>query len=225
MHHHRPRRCPSEPRGIEPVARKEFTRLRSIFIEAGASAAEYASLEQLYASDRAKAVKEAEQAITGSLKSLLDDLGINNDALSLRDRRTAALAKYDPLKARVAAGDSSAYDDFAEAARALLDIQRQLSGSQGGYFALRDEVTGLSQAQVDRYGAIASASTSRDSPFASNPIPADNASVVTAIADQTQALLDGLGTQLSAVNSNLGALIARTGITTEPQLLTARGFY
>ena len=150
---------------------------------------------------------------------------IGNDALSLRDRKGFAQAKFDPLEARVKAGDSSAYEEYAAAARALLDIERQLSGSQGGYFALLDQVKATTQGRLDGFDAIAASSIGRDSPLSSNPIPADNASVVTAIADQTQALLDGLGTHLSAVNSNLGALIARTGITAEPQLLRARGYF
>ena len=204
---------------------KEFTRLRSIFTEAGASAAEYADLEKLYGAERAQAVKQATESLTGSLRGLLDDLTIGNDALSLRDRKSAALAKFDPLEARVKAGDTTAFDDYATAARSLLDIERQFSGSQGGYFALLDQVKATTQGRLDGFDAIAASSIGRDSPLASNPLPPDNANVVNAIADQTQALLDGLGTHLSAVNQNLGALIARTGITAEPQLLRGRGFF
>jgi hypothetical protein len=60
---------------------REFLRLRGIFT------AEYAQLEELYGIERAAAVKEAGEKITASLKGLLDDLTINNDARSLRVRQ------------------------------------------------------------------------------------------------------------------------------------------
>lgn len=111
---------------------KEFVKLQKIFKEAGASTEEYAQLEELYGIERAKAVKEAGERVTASLKGLFDELTVGNDARSLRTRLGLAQAQYDPLAARVRAGDSTAYDDFAEAARQLLDIQRQFSGSQSG---------------------------------------------------------------------------------------------
>ena len=167
----------------------------------------YADLEKLYGAERAQAVKQATESLTGSLRGLLDDLTIGNDALSLRDRKSAALAKFDPLEARVKAGDSSAFDDYATAARALLDIERQFSGSQLGYFALLDQVKATTQGRLDGFDSIATSSIGRDSPFANNPLPADNVNVVNAIADQTQALLDGLGVKLDAMIANQGALI------------------
>lgn len=195
------------------VLDKEFERLKKIFAEAGASTEEYAKLEQLYNLDRAKAVKQAAESITGSLKSLLDEITIGNDALSLSDRKAAALAKYNPLKERVKAGDVTAYDDYAAAARDLLNIQREMSGSQSDYFTLLDEVKGLTSSTIDKTKAVADASANRDSPFTSSgTTPAnDNASVSNAISAQTQALLDGLGIKLDAVNSNLGSLLRKAG--------------
>ena len=178
---------------------KEFVKLQKIFKEAGASTEEYAQLEELYGIERAKAVKEAGERVTASLKGLFDELTVGNDARSLRTRLGLAQAQYDPLAARVAAGDTTAYDEYAEAARQLLDIQRQFSGSQSGYFAALDEVTAITKARIDAETNVASISANRDSPFDSrgNATGAanDNAAVVGAIerqtADLTQNLLRG----------------------------------
>jgi uncharacterized protein YcbK (DUF882 family) len=174
---------------------KEFVRLQKIFNDAGASAEEYAQLEELYGIERAKAIKEAGERITASLKSLFDELTVGNEALSLRTRLGAAQAAYDPLKARVLAGDKSAYDEFAAAARQLLDVQRQFSGSQSPYFALLDEITKITKERIDAETNIATIAAGRSSPFDSrgNATGAanDNAAVVGAIELQTQQLLQG----------------------------------
>lgn len=187
---------------------KEFTRLKKIFDEAGASTEEYAQLEELYGIERAKAIKEAGERTVASLKGLFDDLTVGNDALSLRQRLGLAKGKYDPLAQRVAAGDTSAYDDFAAAARELLDIQRQISGSGSDYFNLLDQITALTKTRIDAETNIASIAANRDSPFDSNGNPTnavnDNTAVVAAIDNQTQALLDGM--------SGLGADIIRAAI-------------
>lgn len=206
---------------------KEFSRLKRIFDEAGASAAEAADLEALYGSERTKAVKAATESIAGSLKSLIADLTIGNDAFSLRDRKALALAKYDPLAARVAAGDSTANDDFADAARVLLDIERQLSGSQGEYFTLLDQVKGLAAGELGKLDAIAERSINRDSPLTKSAVPTnDNQNVVDAIAVQTQALIDGLGAKLDAANANLGAIISQRLLKQDaPALPMAVGYW
>lgn len=172
---------------------REFEGLKTIFAEAGASAEEYAKLEKLYGIERAKAVEEASQRITASLKSLYDDLTIGDNGRSLRDRLSAAQATYDPLKARVQAGDTSAYDAFAEAARSLLDIQREFSGSQTPYFNLLDEITQLTKQRIDAEKNISSIAENRDSPFVNGKASGvnDNAPVVSAIQQQTADLLRG----------------------------------
>lgn len=175
---------------------KEFVRLQKIFKEAGASTEEYAQLEELYGIERAKAIKEAGERATASLKGLFDELTVGNDARSLRTRLGLAQAQYDPLAARVRAGDTAAYDDFAEAARQLLDIQRQFSGSQSPYFDLLDEVTALTKARIEAETNVANIAAGRDSPFDNlgNATGAanDNASVVAAIDRQTEQLTQNL---------------------------------
>lgn len=189
----------------------EFGRLKDVFAEAGATAAELADLEKLYGLERAKAVKQANDAVIGSLRDLKDSLTIGNSALSLRDREAAAKAIVDPLEARVKAGDTSANDDYAKAARDLLDIQRQLYGSQAEYFASEQRVLGVTSGAIDRQQSLADAATNRDNPFSkgSTGTANDNASVTSAIDRQTRDLIDGLGFKLDAVNQNLGSLIQR----------------
>ena len=180
---------------------KEFADLISYLKEGSASAQQFADAQKLYDLERAAAVKQAIEQVTGSLKGLYDNLTIGNDALSLRDRKAAAQAAYQPLAARVAAGDTSAYAEYSDAARALLDIERQLSGSQSGYFDLLSQVTTLTKAQLDAQQKLIDATNTSDSPFSSSPTSAanDNQGVVDAISS-TNSLLN-------AVNANLGVLI------------------
>lgn len=178
---------------------REFTRLRRIFEDASATTAEFAELEALYGIERARAVREAAERTSAPLRNLFDELTSGNDARSLRERLAFSQARYAPLAERVRAGDTMAYEDFAAAARELLDLQRQISGSQAGYFDVLDEVTALTRTRLDAESNAAALSANRDSPFASattlNPAN-DNAAVIDAIAsnqrEQTQALLAGL---------------------------------
>lgn len=183
---------------------REFDRLKSIFAEAGASAAEYADLEKLYGLEREKVVKEAAERITASLKSLYDDLTLGDNGRSLRDRLSAAQAAYDPLKARVLAGDKTAYDAFAEAARSLLDIQRQFSGSQTPYFNLLDEITRITKERIDAEANIVSIADGRDNPFSTTGVVNPNYTpVVSAIEQQTQDLLRGFAGIVAAGGGGL----------------------
>lgn len=178
---------------------KEFTRLKKIFAEAGASTSEYADLEKLYGIEREKAIKEAAERVTSSLQSLYDNLTIGDNGRSLRDRLAAAQSAYDPLKARVLAGDKTAYDDFANAAQALLEIQRQFSGSQTPYFNLLDEITKITKDRIDFEKNIVSISEGRDSPFTSTGASNDNyAPVVSAIGEMNQTLINGFRALLLA---------------------------
>lgn len=205
-------------RNLDPVGaaldevNKRFEQLRSIFNEAGASAEEFADLEKLYGIERERAIKEASSAMTSALRGLLDELTVGNDALSLRDRLTAARAKYDPLAADLAAGKTVDYDAFAEAARNVLDIQRQFSGSQSGYFDVLDEVTGLTKKALADQENVISIATAKTTPFDSRAGSAnDNAPVVSAIDQLGDRLVNALGGRLDALNTNVGRLVTGTG--------------
>lgn len=184
---------------------KEFGRLKKIFAEAGASAGEYAQLEELYGLERAEAVKEAGERVTASLKSLFDELTVGNDARSLRDRLVEAQGQYSPLAQRVAAGDASAYDDYSGAARAMLDLQRQISGSGTDYFKLLDEVTALTKTRIDTETNVASIAAARDSMFSKESLTP----MISATEHQT-AIINGeqrlQTSQLQAISDNLVAV-------------------
>lgn len=187
---------------------KQFEGLKKTFQEAGASAEEYAKLEELYGIERARVIKETTAQVAGSLKSLLDDLLIGDNGLSLRERRSNALAQFNPLSERVKAGDITAFEDYATAARALLDIERQISGSQKGYFDLFGDITSTSKKAMEDQQKIADAAINGSSPFTASPTPAnDNSGVVGAIRGMEGTLAEILRAQLGAVNQNLGALI------------------
>jgi hypothetical protein len=182
---------------------REFTRLRQIFGEAAASAEEYADLEKLYQLERQDAIKEANDRVLGSMKALLDDLRFGDNGRSLRDRLAAAQAKFDPLAARVQAGDITAYDDFAEAARALLDIQRQFSGSQTAFFELQDRITAITAKAVEGGNVTSILSASAiPSAQAQSQLSYDGSNVVAAIDQLGDRLVQVLGGQLVEIREN-----------------------
>lgn len=187
---------------------KQFEGLKTVFAEAGASAEDYAKLQQLYDLQRAEAIQQAQTQASTTLKDLLSDLTTGNDAFSLRDRLAGARAKYDPLAAEVGAGNLAHVDAFAEAARAVEQIQRQLDGSQPGYFDFIGSLTDIINKGIDAQAAAAGAGsgTLPASPFAP-ATPAGTDGTVTAI-DQLGDYLGGiLSGQLNAVNDNLGTII------------------
>ncbi|WP_310530743.1 D-Ala-D-Ala carboxypeptidase family metallohydrolase [Novosphingobium sp.] len=185
---------------------REFENLRKIAIEAGEGMVE---LEKLYGIERANVIKEANEKITASLRGLYDSLTVGNDARSLGERQALAQSKYDPLAARVAAGDTAAYDDFAAAAQTLLDIERQIFGSQGGYFSRLDEITSLTKTRIDAESNVASISSDRPGLFTPT-VANDNVPVVNSIDAQTNAIV-AIGNQ---TNTLLATLLSKWNGTT-----------
>lgn len=179
----------------------EFRRLIDVFKEAGASSAEYAQLEELYGIKRADAVRDANERILGSLKGLKEYLTVGSDFYSLRDRQAQAEAIYNPLKARVQAGDATAFDAFSKAAQDLLEIERQISGSTGAFYARADEIKALTDSAIAGKEAQAAAAAATDSPF--TQLATQQQATTSAIDNQTQALIAALGGRLDAINDNL----------------------
>lgn len=209
---------------------KRFTSLRRVFEDAGASVAEFAELERLYGLERTDAVKQASESMTSALRGLLDDLTISNDALSLRDRMTAARAKYDPLAADVAAGKSVDFEAFAEAARAVEAIQRQISGSTSPYFELLEQITTLTRKALGDQESLINAASERTSPFGSGTAPAEpTVDAIDRLGNHLGGILVGeIGGHLAAVNDNLGTLIrmsaAGAGGSSFPDFAERRNF-
>jgi hypothetical protein len=176
---------------------EEFEKLIAIGKAGSASAEEMAQLEELYGIKRNEIIKEQAESLVGSLKSLLSDLTTGDNGLSLRDRRNAALSEYDALAARVQAGDTTAYDDYTDAAQTLLGIERDLYGSQQEYFDRLNEVIDLTKTRIDAETNVVSINENRDSPFDSTG----------AVKSSIDTVNDTLTSQLTAVNQNIGTLI------------------
>lgn len=139
---------------IDEVNRK-FEELRRIAAEGKASAEELAQIEQEFAFERADAIKAAAKQMSGTLQDLLNDLTFKGDnGLSLRTREANARQAFNPLAAQVRAGQIVDQEAFADAARSLLDIERQIYGSQSQYFAALTEVTSLTQQAIRNSGGI-----------------------------------------------------------------------
>lgn len=117
---------------------REFEQLRRIFEDAGASQQEFADLQRLYDLERERTIIESQSRITQSLRSLLDDLLIGDNGLSLRDRRANAQSEFARFNSDAAIQADP--DGFAQAARNLLDVERQLFGSQTPYFERFNEI-------------------------------------------------------------------------------------
>ncbi len=185
---------------------REFDRLRDVFTRANATEAEFADLAALKEIERARAIEDATDRIVGSLRELLDDLRMGDNGLSLRDRRSNTLSRFDALAARVAAGDSTAFDDFADISRQLLDIERQLFGSTQAYFDRLNQVTTLTERAISGQANV--------SPIgAAVPSAADESASIARAIESTSAEQVSL---LRAINDNLiTALspVARPGVS------------
>lgn len=185
----------------------EFKRLEDLFMRAGASASELAQLEELYGIRRAEAVEQAMERVGGALRELVGDLTRGDMGLSLRDRRANTLGEYNALRTRVEGGDVTAFDKYAEVARQLLEIERELFGSQSGYFDRFNEVKGTSQAALAEQQRIADAAANRDSPF-SKPAN-DNQPVVDSINWLGGHLLAGLDQSLGGRLDRMTAILSQ----------------
>lgn len=182
---------------------REFTGLISIFKEAGASAEEFASLEELYSLERQKIIKEQSESLTSSLRALIDDLKQGENGLALRDRLANIRTQFNPLADTIRAGGVVDYDRFSELARQLIDVQRQISGSQVDYFSVFNEILGLSEQALAGQQNVISIGTGANSPFSGTSAPSNASTpVVGAINAQTSTLVASLSA-LQAQVANL----------------------
>lgn len=175
---------------VDAVTR-EFDRYRDTFRRANADASELAALEELAGIERARAIQEATDRVAGSLKNLLDSLRFGDSGLSLRTRQSNAAGRFDALAARVAAGDTSAFDDFADISQQLLDIERQLFGSTQAYFDRLNQVTALTEKAIAGQTNVASISPSAP-----------------AIANEAASINRALDNQTDMLTARLDAIIA-----------------
>ncbi|MEE4207186.1 MAG: hypothetical protein V2I39_12905 [Erythrobacter sp.] len=173
----------------------EFEGLIELFERAGASSEQFASLEELYSIERAELIRETTDRVAGSLRDLLADLTIGDSGLSLRTRQANALGDFNGLAARVAAGDSTAFDEFSEVSRQLLEIERELFGSTESYFDRLAQITALTEQAIEGQANVTSIGTGAPSPFD------DRAEINRSIDNQTSEL----GARLDRLNNNFEA--------------------
>ena len=126
----------------------------------------------------------------------MSDLTTNNSALSLRTRQASALDEYSGLADRVRAGDTSAYDDFANAASTLLSIERELFGSTKGYFDRLDEITTLTKSRIAAEENVSSIDIDRSD----KGTPFDDAPAITNAVERQTA---ELSSHFAANNENI----------------------
>lgn len=181
---------------------REFQSLINIFKQAGATTEEMGQLEELYGIRRKEAVEQAFDSVASALKDLMNEITIGDSGYSLRTRLANAQAAFNPLAARVQAGDSTAYDAFADASRQLIEISREYYGSGTEYFALLDQVKAITQGQIDYQQRL------YDSATGGNGLNFDIQPVVSATETQTQALIAELQRQGLIANDNSAKTLA-----------------
>jgi hypothetical protein len=87
--------------------------------------------------------------LTTSARDFLDQLTVGNSARSLGERQALALAGYQPLVERLNTGDLTAFDEFRQKSEVLLAIEREIYGSQSGYWQRLEEVKALTEAALE----------------------------------------------------------------------------
>lgn len=179
---------------------REFTNLIDLFTRAGASAEELAALEELYGLERVRAIEAARDGTTDALRQLLADLRTGDNGLSLRTRQGNALTQFNGLAARVQAGDTAAFDEFAEVSQQLLEIERQLFGSTQSYFDRLSQITNLTEQAIAGQGNVVGIGADLPSPFNDGPV----------IDRSIDTMNANLGAKLDAINDNLILLNPRS---------------
>ena len=182
---------------------KQFTELSSIFKEAGASAEEYAQLQQLYDLQRADAIKSAGSATTAALKDYLTQLTTGSSSgLSIRDREAQAKADFAPFVSDITAGKKVDTDAYLKAAENLRSADRELFGSTQGYFDTLAQITSLTQKAIggnENVSSLAGALKFDTAPVTDGLTTLQGS--LSAIGNQQVALLNEIA-NLIAANSN-----------------------
>lgn len=183
---------------------KQFTELSSIFKEAGASADEYAKLQQLYDLQRADAIKSAGSATTAALKDYLTQLTTGSSSgLSIRDREAQAKADFAPFVSDLAAGKKVDTDAYLKAAENLRITDRELFGSTQGYFDTLAQITSLTKQAIGDSENVTSLS---------GALKFDTAPVTDGLST-LQGALAGIGNQQVALLNEIANLIAANSNT------------
>lgn len=131
----------------------EFQNLIRIFKEAGASAEEWAQLEELYGLERAEAIKQATEAAATTIQDFIQ--GITSGPESPLSRRTVyenAAAEVDKFRADIAAGKAVDQDALVEALENFQSASGELYGSREGFFADFADILALARKAAENVG-------------------------------------------------------------------------
>ena len=193
---------------IDDLNRK-FQKTVDALKEGGASAEQMAQAEQLY-NLQLQQVKSSTAAASASLKDFLVDLKLGgNSPYSLRDQEATALAQLKPFLDQIGAGQRVDQDKYQSAARAYLDVERELYGSTSKFFdaqALIQAATAKAIETIDNAVPIAGGV---ESPFAK--ATADSAAKTAANTQTGNELLDQLSGQISGVRDLLEQIASGGG--------------
>lgn len=180
----------------------QFNELRQIFAEAGATAEEYAQLEQLYQFKKAEAIEQFSKAASSALQDLLKELTYAGDTgLSLRTREANARSAFTPLANVIRSGGAVDQEEFADVARDYLSIARELYGSTQPYFNLLNEITGLTAKGIQNAGGSVT-------PISSQTSQAIASATGTTAGTTTQQYSATQVSGFTAANDNAAALAA-----------------
>jgi molybdopterin-guanine dinucleotide biosynthesis protein A len=150
-------------------------------------------------------VKNSTDSASQSLKDFTKSLKLGNDSpYSLRDQEATAQSALQPFLDQIAAGQSIDQAKYQDAAKAFLDVERQLFGSTQGYFDALDKIQSATNTAIS---AI-------DNAVPITPAVADPFTKATAAAVQTgnemtqdtNALLQQVNQLLSQIAANTGAV-------------------
>lgn len=128
---------------------KEFMNLKKIFLEAGASAAEYADLEELYGLERAKAIKDATKSTTDALSQFIAELrGGSLGGASLSSQAAEQNRLFTAIEDAQKAGKTVDYDQLNTVGRALIEATRELEGATPAFYDQVNRVMTVLEAAI-----------------------------------------------------------------------------
>lgn len=161
--------------------------------EGGASSEQFAQAQQLYELQLAQ-VKTQTASASQSLKDFLNSLKVgSNSPYSLRDQEATAKAQLQPFLDAIAGGQSIDQSKYQDAAKAYLDVERQIYGSTQQYFDAMDAIQAATSKAIAAIDNAVPITPGIPDPFTK------------ATADSTAKTADGVqtGNEIAAQNSDL----------------------
>lgn len=193
---------------IDELNRK-FQKTVDALKDGGATAEQMADAQKLYDLQLAQ-VKASTASASQGLKDFLKTLNIGSDSpLSLRDREAAALADLKPYLTQIDAGQSIDQSKYQEAAKAYLDIERELYGSTSAFFEAFDAVQASTAKAIATIDNAVPVSAGIASPFAK-----ETAASAAATAANTQTgneIMADVSDTLANVQALLAQIASNTG--------------